>query len=336
MNRAALYLAPTAAPIADLVERAFDPAKDMPAMVELICDVNVFDAVDWFPTVASLANEWSPSPGFDPSNDVRLVFDGERLIAAAGHDWRERGGKVVHVIEIWVRPELRRRGLGRQLLAWSEARVRTLVAEKRGGPADLPHVLGIGTATHVLPGVAFAKAFGYELVRYGFTMRRDLAEPIRGAPLPSGIEVRPVTPDQHRQIWDADVEAFLDHWEAGVRHEEDFVRFFNDPDIDTTMWQVAWDGDQVAGAVMNGIYPHENARLGVSLGWLDHVSVRRPWRGRGVASALISRSLAVLRDRGMAFASLGVDAENPTGALGLYEKHGFVVHRTWGTFRKPL
>jgi len=38
----------------------------------------------------------------------------------------------------------------------------------------------------------------------------------------------------------------------------------------------------------------------------------------------------------MAFASLGVDAENPTGALGLYERHGFTVHQTFVTFRKPL
>jgi GNAT superfamily N-acetyltransferase len=102
------------------------------------------------------------------------------------------------------------------------------------------------------------------------------------------------------------------------------------------MWQVAWDGDQVAGSVVNGIYAHENAQLGLDIGWLDHVSVRRPWRRRGLASALIARSLLVLRDRGMAIAALGVDADNPTGALGVYERLGFKPHQTWVTYRKPL
>jgi mycothiol synthase len=235
-----------------------------------------------------------------------------------------------------VRPEARRRGIGRRLLAWAEARARATVAEGRGGSPDLPHVLSMGTATHVAPAMAFAEALGYERVRYGFVMHRDLREPIVETPMPAGLETRPVTPDQHRRIWDADVEAFRDHWEAGVPHEEDFVRFFANPDLDTSMWQVAWDGDEVAGSIVNGIYPAENARLGMELGWLEHVSVRRPWRGRGLASALIGRSLHVLRERGMTFAALGVDAENPTGALGLYERHGFKIRWRFVTFRKRL
>jgi mycothiol synthase len=66
------------------------------------------------------------------------------------------------------------------------------------------------------------------------------------------------------------------------------------------------------------------------------VSVRRAWRGRGVASALIVASLHALRERGMAIASLGVDGENLTGALRLYEQLGFRRHKTWISHRKPL
>ena len=102
------------------------------------------------------------------------------------------------------------------------------------------------------------------------------------------------------------------------------------------MWQVAWDGDEVAGSVQNSIYPEENIQLGLEIGWVDHVSVRRRWRNRGLASALIVRSMVILRDRGMDWAALGVDSENPTGALGLYERFGFRVHQTWVKYRKPF
>jgi len=319
-----------------LVERAFDRDRDFPAMVELIWAVNRFDEVPYFPTVEGLQVDWAPTPTFEPSRDHRLIFDDDLLVAAGGHQWRERDGKVIHSIELWVRPESRRRGLGTRLLAWAEARAREARAEGRGGPPALPHLLSMGTSTSIAAALAFAEARGYDPVRYSFGMRRDLSEPIPDVPLPPGLEIRPVTPDQHRRIWDADVEAFRDHWEAAVRNEADFEQAFAHPDNDTSLWQVAWDGDEVAGSVMNGIYAEENRQLGVDLGWLDHVSVRRPWRGRGLAGALIARSLVILRDRGMAEAALGVDAENPTGALGLYERYGFRVRETWVKLRKPL
>lgn len=319
-----------------LDERAFDPARDFPAMVELICEVNRFDEVPYFPSVAGLEVDWAPTPTFDPPRDQRMIFDGDRLVAAGGHDWRERDGKVVHTIEIWVHPRSRRRGLGTRLLAWSEARAREAVAEGRGGPRELPHVLSMGTSINIPAALAFAEARGYAPVRYSFGMRRDLTQPVPDVALPSGLVIRPVSPDQHRRIWDADVEAFQDHWEAAVRNEADFEHDFSHPDLDTSLWQVAWDADEVAGSVMNGIYVEENRQLGTDLGWLDHVSVRRPWRGRGLAGALIARSLVILRERDMAEAALGVDAENPTGALGLYERFGFRVRETWVKLRKPF
>jgi mycothiol synthase len=321
---------------APIRERGFDPERDLPALAALICDVNAHDRFDWFPTPASLAVEWMAKPGFDPRHDARLLEASGRLVGAISVGWRDRGGRVVHRIDSWVHPDVRRRGHGGRLLAWAEARARASVADGSGGPRDLPHFLGGGADVANAASIAFAIAAGYQPIRYSFEMRRPLDLPIPDAPLPAGLEVLPVEPEQHRRIWDADVEAFRDHWESGVRDEADFVQHFRNPDLDTSLWQVAWDGDEVAGSVMNGIYADENAKLGLAIGWLDHVSVRRPWRGRGLAGALIVRSLTVLRDRGMTVATLGVDAENPTGALGLYERLGFRRHKTWQSYRKPL
>jgi mycothiol synthase len=88
--------------------------------------------------------------------------------------------------------------------------------------------------------------------------------------------------------------------------------------------------------VVNSIYPHENEANGRKRGWLDSVFTRRAWRRRGLASALIARSLHVLAGRGMEIAALGVDADNPSGALHLYESFGFAATDRGASWRKPL
>jgi mycothiol synthase len=87
---------------------------------------------------------------------------------------------------------------------------------------------------------------------------------------------------------------------------------------------------------MTAISTEENEALGIKRGWLEHVSVRRPWRGKGLAKALCADAFRVLRDRGMEEAWLGVDGTNPTGALQLYERLGFTVGRRWHAFGRPM
>ena len=44
-----------------------------------------------------------------------------------------------------------------------------------------------------------------------------------------------------------------------------------------------------------------------------------------MASALVAESFRRHRERGMTSAGLGVDGDNPSGALGLYEQKGNLV-----------
>jgi mycothiol synthase len=320
----------------EITFRDFDPERDFDVAAALIREVNNHDGEPWLPTADNLRHDWAATSGYEAARDTRLAFDGEQLVGAANVGWRERSGTIVHNIEVWVRPSHRRRGVGTALARWAEAHAVESVGAGYGGSPALPHVHNGGIDTLVPAAARFAEKMGYRPMRYGFLMQRDLGEPIPDVPLPGGIEVRPVVEADHRRIWDADAEAFLDHWEASVREESDYRRFFEEPDLDTSLWQVAWDGDEVVGSVLNFIYPDENRELGVEVGWLQHVSTRRAWRGRGVASALIVRSLISLRDRGMSVARLGVDGENPTGALGVYKRLGFYEFRQWVVQRKPF
>ena len=92
----------------------------------------------------------------------------------------------------------------------------------------------------------------------------------------------------------------------------------------------------MAGVVQNWIWTAENETNGIQRGWLEHVSVRRPWRRRGLARAITALSLERLRDAGMTEAMLGVDSENANGALGLYEGLGFTIHTRSSAFRRSI
>jgi ribosomal protein S18 acetylase RimI-like enzyme len=96
---------------------------------------------------------------------------------------------------------------------------------------------------------------------------------------------------------------------------EEWLAFrFQRPDLDLDLWWVAWDGAEVAGSLLAFESP-----LG---GYIDSLFVRRPWRGRGLGRALLREAFAELRRRGFPRACLGVDSENPTGAMGLYGSVG--------------
>ena len=92
----------------------------------------------------------------------------------------------------------------------------------------------------------------------------------------------------------------------------------------------------MAGVVQNWIWQEENEQLSVRRGWLERISVRRPWRRRGLGRALTAAALIRLREAGLDEAMLGVDSENPTGALALYEELGFAVDRRSAAYRRPL
>lgn len=255
-------------------------------------------------------------------------------IVAFGFGYRVVRDAVL-VGEGWgaVAPEVRRRGIGTAI--WRATTTR-LAAELTSDPRPNPRELRSFALDIEEGDRALLAAQGYVPIRYGFEMRRFLSGRLPEHPMPPGLELRPVVPDDHRTIFDANNEAFLDHWGHRERGEGEFRSMFHGPNSDTSLWCVAWDGDQVAGVVINAIYHEENAKLGIRRAWLDQVSVRRPWRGRGLAKALCAASFRVLRERGMDEAWLGVDASNPTGALQLYEGLGFLVARRWQAYARPV
>jgi mycothiol synthase len=289
--------------------------------------------------LAELTNRYRHLERSDLATDLLVVeLDGE-IVGYARVEWNDSNdGERWYDATGILHPRARRRGIGSAMLAWSEARRREVRAEHlRAGTA--PDVATFRT-TFVFDGDAGGHALlrgaGYEVQRRFFEMIRPNLEALPDVPLPAGLEVRPIGRDRPalRQVFDADAEAFRDHFGWAEDSDTQFEAWLASPSSDPDLWVVAWDGGEVAGGVINGIHAREGG--GDAQGWLDSVVTRRPWRRRGLARALIARSLRLLRDRGLDRAYLGVDATNPNQALTLYESCGFEVASSATAFRKPM
>lgn len=87
-------------------------------------------------------------------------------------------------------------------------------------------------------------------------------------------------------------------------------------------WVAVVDG-RVVGFCLNSHYPQDEEVTGRRDGWIDFLGVLREWRRRGVAAALIARSIESFREARYTHAMIGVDSASPTGASGLYSRLGF-------------
>jgi ribosomal protein S18 acetylase RimI-like enzyme len=177
---------------------------------------------------------------------------------------------------------------------------------------------------------------GYEPVAYNAQMVRPSVDDLPDHPLPEGLEIRSVTEDQLRAIWEADMEAFRDHWGYVAPTEKGYQEFLAFPFNDYSLWKIAWDDEGVAGQVKSYINPAENEKHGLKRGWTESISTARRWRRRGVAKALIVESIRELAKRGMTEVALSVHTENSNGAFDLYTGLGYEEVARWTTYRRPL
>jgi mycothiol synthase len=323
-----------APPVPGLRFRLCAGSADYPGMVEVINAAYRGDGVDEVVTLDQHAAEYDHPVDCDPLRDVLIAEVNGRMVAYSRTGSVERlAGELTYGHRGHVTPAYRRRGLGRAMLRWNEEHLRALAP---GQPADRPLIFDSWAMQEEVGAHALLRSESYKPARYFFDMLRPALDSLPEAPLPDGLEIRTVRHEDVDRILDADNEAFRDHWGHREATEQDRAALMAAPDTDIGLWVVAWDGDDPAGVAINTIYAADNEAFGRQRFWVDSLAVRRPWRRRGLGRALLVESLRLLRGRGMTSAALGVDSENLSGALGIYERVGFVVEKTSTVYRKPL
>jgi mycothiol synthase len=255
--------------------------------------------------------------GPDLSHDSWL-FEEEGAIVAAG--WVEQHEDTGVAIGI-VHRERRGRGLGSELVERSERRLGALGVSRIHAVTLAPDV----EAEPLLTGRGFRE------VRRFWEMTIELGdEPPSEPRLPDGLSIEPFSAETARAFHRSLEEAFADHWEhQPTRFEQWWERQVAKPDHDPSLWFLVRDGEEVAAATRN-----DPERSGG--GWIGAIGVRRAWRGRGLAKALLLHSFREFHRRGERRVGLGVDSENPTGATKLYESVGMVVDSEQVVWEKVL
>ena len=320
--------------------RLFAGESDLQANVDLNNACYKADMEEYVDTMEQ-ARHWLAhlDDKHNPYTDMIVAeIDGVPGMVAKGMvSWMSNDeGEWLTMVHGWVHPEWRHKGIGRAMQGWLEQRGRALLIGR--APAGATCIFQTWSGDHVASKIGLLKANGYTATRFTGMMVRPLDEPIPDLALPAGLEVRPSTKADLRTLFEAFNEAFRDHWGHREWTESDFQGWYDDPELDTALYQVAWDiaSNQVAGGVLTYVSPKQNAALGQKRGWTDPIAVRRPWRKQGVAKALIARSLRDLKAHGMTEAALGVDTQNPNGAYKLYESMGFRMYRSGTVWRKDM
>lgn len=323
--------------IEGLTFRHFRGAEDYPKMVAVILASAEADKIERVDTVEDIANGYSHLVNCDPYQDMIFAEMNNEVIAYSRGSWfQEENGPRIYASLGFLVPAWRRKGIGSTMLRWIENRLRTVAnshtTPETGMLQNFADSENIGLATML-------EQNGYKPIRYFVQMVRPDFENIPDFPMPNGLEVRPVSPEHYRAIWEADKEAFRDHWGYAEPTEEDYKSWLENKTIfQPDLWQIAWNKEtnEVAGQVRTFINMAENDKYNRKRGYTEFISVRRPWRKQGLARALIVRSLRLQKERGMAESALGADSENISGATRVYEDCGFRVTKRSAIYRKPM
>jgi mycothiol synthase len=267
-------------------------------------------------------------------NTLLALMDDNSVVAEAFIFFPPADEEHIALLDGHVHIRHRNRGLGGYLLSWLEGRARQEFGriddlKPPSGGASLPQLLRTSCAAHQSDRIALFERHGFRAARYSYTMQCDLHQPKPEIPLPQGPDLLPWDPALDLAVMDAFNLAFQGHWGVPAMTPDLWRAFFTGvsqfrPDLSC----VALAGDEVVAFCINWVVDGN--------GWIEAVGVVPDWRGSGIASALLAHSLRLFHQASLEQAALDVDADNPTGALRLYQKLGFSTVKEEIHFVKQL
>ncbi|MFW0771570.1 GNAT family N-acetyltransferase [Paenarthrobacter nitroguajacolicus] len=267
-----------------------------------------------------------------------LGLDSDGVPRAYGRIAKNPGGDKATGMAC-VDPEWQQRGIGSAVLLWQEGQVRSrFQSDQAAGHTTAPPRLRIQTEEQHEHQATLLMGHGYSAVRWFNEMHRPLAGQLPEAALSAGLELRSLDPSLFEPVRQAHNDAFRDHWGSEPRDEESWRFTIEEPTARHDLSAVVIDSTtgEVAGYQLTSFDPDSATDRGFKEGYTELLGVRRDYRGRGIAQALLAYAMQRYVSAGMDVASLDVDSANPTGALELYLGMGYSPVNRSMTWEKML
>jgi len=318
-------------PQTGLIWRPITP-EDLDGWHALIRRMAEADKPGWVEDRADLEHILA-RPSDDPALDTLLGHDSKGTIRAFGSVTANPGsGRVLGFGG--VDPEWRRRGIGTAVYRWQASRARNRLTGKEKGDAVLRSFAEENNASHA----ALLSSAGAQAVRYFTEMTRPLTGELPAVPLPEGMEFVTFRDELSERFRLAHNEAFLDHWGSEPRDAENWKFTVTHPQFraDWSFAVVEKSSGGITAYQLASYDPETKDIFGYTEGYTELLGVLRDWRGMRLAPAMLSEAMRRFRESGMEHAGLGVDTENPSGALRIYEQLGYTPVSRQITFDLPL
>jgi mycothiol synthase len=268
------------------------------------------------------------------------VFAVDGRMAAFGLVYARTAADPVHEMHLWavVHPDFRRRGIGTGVTERMLAAARVISEARFPG---VPLAVTSSALDRVLGQIALLESTGFEAHHYEFGMLRTIGDADRAADpgVPPGYALVPFGPEVSEEIRFTHNAAFVpDHPGSTVATEQTWAERVQISSFrqDLSFGLRHEASGQMAGYVLVNYYEADTEMTGLRDAYVNYLGTRREHRRRGVGSALLSAVLHAAAKDGMDTASLGVQAENPSGALGTYEHAGFEVRRRFVVYRREM
>lgn len=309
---------------------------DLVAIAQLINICRTADGLESRTSTLKLHEKFA-APSFDLARDLKLWWNTTHELVAVAGLWRltpqDPKEQVVGRLEFEIHPQARDQGLEHDVMLWGEQRLHAI-----GQNLALPIVLHSGCRDSVVARRSLLTQAGFVPERYFFRLERSLSTPIPSPPIPTGWCLRAVDTQKDAGAWvEMFNHAFVDHWNYHPITVENFHYHRRlstySADLDLV---IETPKGQLASFSASIIDVERNARLGCREGHVCILGTRRGYRRLGLARSLLLASLQQLRAAGMQTATIGVDAQNPLGALGFYESAGFQKMHCSTVYRKNI
>ncbi len=264
---------------------------------------------------SELLQYWQ-SPDVDFENDILLAEGSDGSLVG----YADLG---VHGEHVWFDV----RAIGDEALPPLLQAIEERAATKKRGA----NLIGYGSeADHALR--AAYEGAGYRLMRNSLRMEITLENKASEPEWPTGFTVRTMREGEDERIYEAHMTSFADSWMFNREPLEIWRHWFiKDAAFDPSLWFLAEHGDDLAGIALT-----RSAQNEAGLGWVRVLGVMPEYRRRGLGQALLRHTFSEYARRGFDRVGLGVDAENPTGAVGVYERVGMHIARTNLLFEKVV